>query len=354
MKFFREIGIASTLILSTLTISGCFEKTDEQTKENVQPTQQPLTHKETVQAPVKSTQNSDGSSTYISSVNICSRDVPKEANTQSCGWGGSSIAFYAQGENFVSLDDKSLVIETLNIDGVDRLKNRKQEDNFSMGAFPKASDDGKYLKWELNITDGYHNLQNKLKVKGHLNAYTSQKLLEATSPEFDLKDFASFSLGPIQIKGTKAPEQDVRDFFANDDSLKEEDLALFEKIVEQSKTLGDNTPEKDAKKLLKDMGISESRIQALMGKLVSYMFKEAFSSLGSANSSDTVGISVTTTSSSVDRIELYSNDKKLEGSGWWGSEDSKTYSFSKPGSNKVYVKVFYWDKPSLVKINFDF
>ena len=300
--------------------------------------------------------NSDGSRTYISGATICAAEVPKDAKRQECSWKGSSISFYAEGQNFVSLDKNSLTIETLTIDGKDILKNRKQELNYELGSFPKASKDSKYLIWNVNIPEGYHSPDAKLRIKGRVNAYTSEKLLEESSTEFNYRDFASFELGPISIKGTRVDQnKKVNDFLTKDKNLSKDDIQLLSKIIGENDNYTNDQAKEQAIKSLEQSVSSPEKLQLLMSKLVSYMLTEALSGpTNQSGESDKFDLTVTTDSKVIDRIEVYSNNKKVRNQSTWRSNNTSTYNFEKPSSDQVSVKVFYWQNPTSVSVNLDF
>ncbi len=381
LQNFRKSHLAHLFLL--VTLAACSEEVEQKNQSTSQEvksqslekianakTQVASAEKSNPSAPVVSEQasqtiettrpysnNSDGSKTYISGITICAAEVPKDAKTQECSWKGSSISFYAEGQNFVSLDKKSLVIETLTIDGKDILKNRKQELNYELGSFPKASEDSKYLIWNINITEGYHSPDAKLKIKGHVNAYTSEKLLEESSAEFNYRDFASFELGPVSIKGTRVDKNEkVNDFLAQDKNLSEDDIRLLSKIIGENDNYKNDQAKDQAIKSLEQSVSSPEKLQLLMSKLVSYMLTEALSGQTSnqVDESDKFDLTITTDSKVIDRIEVYSNNKKVRNQSTWRSGNRSTYNFEKPSSEQVSVKVFHWQNPTSVSINLDF
>ncbi len=352
--------MVSLAVLGCLVLIGCEDKKGKETAaQAVEPTAKTNTQK-TASPPqpvtsvaVPHTNNSDGSKTYISSTTVCASDVPREASNQTCGFGGSSISLYAVGKNFIAIDEESLQVDTLSFNGVDIRKNRKQEDNFKLGSFPKASDDGKYFKWDIDIASGYHR-QGELAIKGSLDAFTSNNLVEEMTKPFKLSDFASFSIGPIQVQGTRASEESPKDFFKNDEDVSEEDLALFEKIISKSKELGDDSSKENTLKMFEGMGLSEEKITQLTSKLFVYMFQEAFSSIDMGGNANEISIKVVGSDTTLDRLELFSDGKKLDSRGWSGWNNTKTYQFQKPSNDEVSLKVYYWKNPEKVVLNFDF
>jgi hypothetical protein len=235
--------------------------------------------------------NSDGTKTYLSSLTICTKDIPSKARPHSCFGGASTVELYAEGDGFVGFDKESLVMNSLLINGIDLSKDRNLKDNFELGTFPKASDDGKYASWSIGIKSGYHSIDDDLELSGHIVAIKSEELIELTSETFNIKDFESFKLGPVLIQGTRASSKRIKDEI-NELSATEQDL--FEKVIRKSAELGDNPTEDEAREALVGLGLDEEKLMKLVGKVLEYAFLEAFSPSEDPDSTDGISLMVKT------------------------------------------------------------
>lgn len=325
------MGVINKFLLvgAALFITGCNENLEDKTSEVVT-----TSYAEANVAEKQFTVNSDGSKTYVSAITVCSADVPDDAAFQNCSFGGSNISFYASGEDFVSIDEESVQLSVLNVNGQNRLKNRKQENNYKLGSFPRISDDGKYAKWSVDIESGFHAVGDELDVKGELTLYKSDTLTELSSKPFNIYDFASFRIGKdIIVGGTQdVPEQE---------DLNEEELKKsLDKLTDASST-GELTE--------KDM----EQAGEVLGGLMSAAFEGMFSGLTNVPDADEVSIQMKANVKTLEKIELYDGDKKLDKRGWSGWEDNRTYKFKKPSQPNVTLKVYYWENIKPVKVSFN-
>lgn len=106
-------------------------------------------------------------------------DLPMELKGMNQG-AKLKITYLVEGKGLVNIDNDSLVVEyAKDKNGQDYSKKRTGESEFKLGSFPKASDDGKYLVFELSADINQFSSLGDLNIKASLNAVTSDKSIPA-------------------------------------------------------------------------------------------------------------------------------------------------------------------------------
>ncbi len=331
-----KMNFKLVLLFTSVMLFGCSDETDVHdsaaTIEETTTVSKVELEAET-DAIVPQWKNQDGSTTRISGVEICSKDVPKDAQHQDCSFGGSAIYFYAEGENFVGLNKNSLSIKRLEVAGKDIRQTRSLEDNFKLGSFPKVSDDGNFVTWSVSIPSGFHSPRNALQIKGSIEALKSEELLSAESSEVKYDSFSDFTLGPITVKGTEIKP-------VQKSEIKDEEL--LKKLTELDL---DKITVKDAERIAEEMGESLALVmQSLFG---------SFFNAPSGVEGGELQLQLHGEFVAVERIEVYSNGKKLSSKGYSYTDTQRSSLFEKPTGPTIVVKVFYWKDPTSVQMVFD-
>lgn len=285
---------------------------------------------------------------YISGMTVCGKNIPDEVKSQTCGFSGSTISMFAVGENFVGIDEESLRIKTFTVNGKDLRQNRSKHDNVELGSFPDVSEDGKYADWDLVVKEGFNNTFSKIRIAGSVDILKSEQLLEKSSRSFDPEDFKSFSVGPVQIKGTevKQPSKPAKDSSASDEQK------LLERAVTEMEKLGPEASEEEAKEVLRDMGVSEQEIGKLLGNVMMQMMESMFGNF--EPSDDEFSITLESSASEVERIEMYANGQQLDSAGSMTVNGVRSMQFDKVDTDEVTLKVYYWKDLEKETINFSF
>lgn len=293
--------------------------------------------------------NSDDSKTYLSSRTICMKDMPRGVRQSDCFFGNSArLGFYVEGENFVGIDKNTLIINQATINGKDITKNRKLEPNINLQHSPSVSDDGRYISWTVAIEEGYQSVEDEFRISGHVTAFKSKKLQELTSKEFDVNQFNGFKLGEVLVKGTWN-EKNIKKHFL-EKSLSDEELRLFEEAIIKFDAFNREPTEKEIEFIMKELGVNKEGFEELAVIFLNNLFKYE-------PEENEISLTIKTNFSVLEKIEVYSDGVKLDTSGsTWSTGDTKrTFNFKKlhPSISKIKIKVFYWQAPEAIKLNFD-
>ena len=221
----------------------------------------------------------------------CHPDLSKltfEYKPQYCSMSQQSFTFMVEGQNIAVLDEDSLKLSKLEIDGKDILYNRKGDDNFKIGSFPKVDENGDFTVFDVNIKSAPFGKIGHVSLEGTVNIMTSERMIIKERKGLYLTKGFSMKLGSLTISDKPIPEE-----------------------ADASDNIG-----KALSKGLKNVlsGNNDSLIIYVKGDI------NAFVSL-----------------------EVYENGKKID-SGWYSSnDDEKTLNYSKPNGSIIDIKVKYWD-----------
>ncbi len=311
-------------------------------------------------------------SAVFSQATICSSNYKPSSYSDDCDVGYNSdnkkihsgkLFFFARGYEFISLNQESLIIDSLKIDGVDARRDSEGGENFTLGGLMNQKDDqgNDYLSWSIKVHEGLSPMNSTLELQGSVIAIKGQNFTELESNIFSASDFKSFQIGPVFIRGNEF--SDLR-YGLEQVSKKFPDFSVrVVDILEQLiKSKG-----ADIHKLRLDitqteinlLDISDKEKESVMNLKQAY---EGWSQRWSGGSmlDEEYGkffLQIDAGSRLVKKVVLLQNDEEIgvsEASQAEFSEagDSSVHYFDKPNTDEVKLKVVYWDEPENVKINF--
>lgn len=207
---------------------------------------------------------------------------------------GTKIFYIVEGEGLIGiLESNALKIEYIkDINGKDVSRKRNGKDDYELGSFPEASDDGKYLTFSLEVKSNQFGFTDSLNVKGSLVGYAANDKKEI---EIEL------DMGSKEIQ--KA--------------------GLFSFVN------ADNVP-MDSKSVL----------------------GSAYSSMKFGNKEGT-NIAIQGPMKNLIDLQAFVGDKKIERNGNSMDSESRVYMFNKVTEAKVKIKFSYWEKIEPIKILID-
>ena len=111
---------------------------------------------------------------------------------------GVGLAYLVRGENLVGVKEDSANLKTLNLKDTDISTSRTGDKNYKLESFPKVSDDGKTLIFELNVNSVPIGQLGDLSFDGTVLALVSERVAEPRlevdfSKEFE-KDMGIFKV----------------------------------------------------------------------------------------------------------------------------------------------------------------
>jgi hypothetical protein len=94
---------------------------------------------------------------------------------------GFSIGYLVEGQDLIGVVDDSLDVEITSPDGKSLSKKRNGEKSYKLGSFPKATDDGKYLFFQLESEEHDFGRIESLVVTGTVTVRTGSDLTNAAT-----------------------------------------------------------------------------------------------------------------------------------------------------------------------------
>jgi hypothetical protein len=217
---------------------------------------------------------------------------------QQCAMSTQSLTFMIKGKNIAVIDKDSLRFSKLTVGGADVRFNRKGEETFKLGSFPKVDDDGQFAIFDVNIQSAPFGHISSASVAGTVDVFTSERLINDEKTKLDSTKAFSMKVGPLVVSNSSQP-------------IKPKDGVLGE-----------------------------------MGEAFSEGLKTAFT----GDDQNRLTLYVTGDLNTFVALEAYENGRKLEPgwSSWSGSE--RTLTFAKPVGNSIDLKVKYWDGVARVTV----
>ena len=206
---------------------------------------------------------------------------------------GVKIFYLVEGDGLIGINDDSLNIEYIK-DGAGRdiSKKRNGKDDFELGSFPEASDDGKYLVFSIEIKSNQFGTAESLNIKGEIKGHSANVKRDLEIP-IDMVSKEFQTNGPYSVINSA------------------------------------NIP-KDSNGMIGD----------------------AFAGMMFGNR-ETTNIGIRGPMKNIISMDVYSGDKKLEKSGNSVDDEKRVYMFDKTSDAKLKVMVSYWDKVDVVSIKID-
>lgn len=215
------------------------------------------------------------------------------AKPQVCNMSSQAMTFMIRGKNIAVIDKDSLKFSKLEVNGEDVRYNRKGDNTFEFGSFPKIEENGDYAIFDVELKSAPFGHIGSASLAGTIDIMTSKKLVIEERNAINLKKSFSLNVGPLTLS---------------------------------------NQPKAIPQKTKQGGLINEA------GEALSEGLKSAF--LGAE--SDSLIIYVNGEHDSIVSLEIYENDKKLK-QGWYTtSGDERKRSFAKPIGSNINLKLKYW------------
>lgn len=211
-----------------------------------------------------------------------------------CNMSSQAITFMIRGKNIAVIDEDSLRFSKLEVRGEDVRYNRKGDNLFVFGPFPKIEENGEYAIFDVELKSAPFGHIGSTSLAGTIDIMTSKRVINEERKAIGVDKSFSIDVGPL--------------------------------------TLSNQPKQKPSKP--KPGGLINEVDEALSDGL-----KSAF--LG--NESDSLVIYVNGSHESLVSLEVYEDDKKLEPGWYTTSGDERQITFAKPTGSKINLKLKYWD-----------
>ena len=126
---------------------------------------------------------------------------------QQCSMSSQALTFMVEGSNIAAIDDKSLNFSKLEVKGKDIRYNRKGEESFKLGSFPKVDGNGEYAIFDVNFESAPFGYISSASVDGTVGIITSEQLKNEEKVGLDLKKVFLFKAGPLTVSNQPASQQ---------------------------------------------------------------------------------------------------------------------------------------------------
>lgn len=213
------------------------------------------------------------------------------AKPQVCNMSNQAMTFMIRGKNISVIDKDSLRFSKLVIGGEDVRYNRKGDNAFEFGSFPKIEENGEYAIFDVELKSAPFGHIGSASLDGTVEIMTSKGVINEERNAINLNKIFSLSIGPLTLSNQPKP------------------------VPQKTKQGG------------------------LIVEVLSEGLKSAF--LG--DESDSLVIYVNGDHDSLVSLEVYENDKKLK-QGWsTTSGDERKITFAKPTGLNINLKLKYWE-----------
>ncbi len=204
--------------------------------------------------------------------------------------GKTSVSFMVSGENIVSVKKETLKANTLTLNGADISTNRTGDPTYALGSFPKTSEDGTKLVFDVEIKNAPFAKNQKIAFDGTVDITTSEKMINLSHAT---------------------------------DLTKEFEVKLGDYTITNKKKLS---------------------IEGAIGSAMTSMM----------SSGDSLPIKIAGDLDALISLEMFEGDKKVDTGWSSWNDGIKTINFNKPSQTNVNFKLKYWDKltQKTVKLSF--
>lgn len=299
---------------------------------------------------------------------ICPESKPDKFSTMACNMGNKSlVSFYVTGENIVGFKDDSLKLSKLMRGKKSLLKNELGEDNYSLGSFAGASEDGKMGDFSIILESGFRDTNGGLDIEGEITVLTGSPIIQKDSKAFNPGKYSDFRVGPVKVFASNEPKKEAKK--KSRDELKKEIEAsgeyskahvdLFFEMYDKG-LIGEDKDLFAMDKVLQEVypDIKDSEKQAVGGMVLEHLVS-ASSVFGDdiedlMKNEGELAIRVEYDETLVDKFELIEKDgSTVASNGYYAIDGKKRLQFEQPKSKKVRLRVYYRKtvKPVTVKIN---
>lgn len=213
------------------------------------------------------------------------------AKPQVCNMSSQAITFMVSGKNIAVIDKASLKISKLEIKGEDARYNRKGDDAFEFGSFPKVEDNGEYAIFDIELKSAPFGYIASVSLEGTIDIMTSKGVINEERKAINLQESFSLEIGPLTLSNQPKPAQEK----ANEGGL-----------------IGD--------------ALSKGMRTAFLGE-----------------EGDSLAIYINGDHDSLVSLEVYENGKKLKQSWYTTSGTERKRTFGKPTGSNISLKLKYWN-----------
>jgi hypothetical protein len=213
---------------------------------------------------------------------------------QVCSMSSQAMTFMLKGKNIAVIDDKSLKLSKLEVNGEDVRFNRKGDETFEFGSFPKIDESGDYAIFDIELKSAPYGYIGSASLAGTVDIMTSKRAVKEQNKGLQLDKPFSIQVGPLTLSNQPKP------------------------VPSESEKGG----------LIDEAG------QALAkGLQTAFMGQD----------SDSLLIYVNGEHDSLISLEVFENGEKLN-QGWYTtSGEERRRSFDKPKGATIDITLKYWD-----------
>lgn len=116
-----------------------------------------------------------------------------------CSTSKQSITLRVSGENIAQIDSDSLSLSQLAFEGNDYRSNRRGEQTYKMGSFPKIDGDGAYALFDLELDTLPFGSVGEVSVRGAVDIITSDRVETSIRGGLDIDQGFTFNAGPLTV-----------------------------------------------------------------------------------------------------------------------------------------------------------
>jgi hypothetical protein len=212
------------------------------------------------------------------------------AKPQVCNMSLQAITLMIRGQNIAVIDKESLKFSKLEVGGKDVRYNRKGDEVFELGSFPKIDENGEYAIFDVELKSAPFGHVGSASVDGTIDILTGARVISEEKNAIDLEKGFSMNVGPLTVSNQPKP-----------------------------------VPQKSEK--------------GGLGGALEKGFEKAFM----GQDSDSLVIYVNGNHDALISLDVYENGKQLD-QGWYTtSGEERRRSYSKPAGSKIDLKLKYWD-----------
>ena len=281
----------------------------------------------------------------------------------------AKVMFSVEGEEFVSLNFDSIQVDTIKVNGNSALRDNQKRINFGLArASSRAANDENKLNWGVSIYKGVSSPNDVITLQGSITANISSSLMEVVSEPFTLPNFDSFQLGPVLIRGNEFTKlRPALDHVSKQvKGISVNEIDILEKLIETDVLDIDGYIPSYLEELIYQQDLSDKQKYLVSELMYAYQKLEGRRYQYSSGSEDGEWFQffVAEGSKKIKKVILLDGEKEIgveDGKGLLITKESDhdyysfhylNYYFEDLTSREVKLKIIYWDKPELVKVNF--
>jgi hypothetical protein len=212
------------------------------------------------------------------------------AKPQVCNMSSQALTLMVRGQNIAVIDKGSLKFSKLDVGGKDVRYNRKGDNAFKFGSFPKIDENGEYAIFDAELKSAPFGYIGSASLAGTIDIMTGTGVIKEERNAIILEKSFSLDIGPLTLSNQPKP-----------------------------------IPAK----------LEQGGLSGALGKGIEKAFM--------GQDSDSLNIYVNGNHDSLVSLDVYEKGKELK-QGWYTtSGEERRRSYAKPTGSKIDLKVKYWD-----------